>query len=565
MRFLLRSVSFLSNNVVKVNNLQLRNFAKVLSKERHTVILNQETLTGRLLLYLNNDKEQCTNLQIPASKLRQDLNQLCKLSSKEILEITTSLTNLIMSREEAQLILNELDIELVLRFGELSTTEILTVLNVYMALASNVITEYKFYQKAMKYLNDSLLSLNKKELLQFIFYLGLKKKCLESQTMLRHCLRNLDDEFINSLTSEELCIVCNSAFKTSTKIINKTLLRKVETYIDDHLFVLGDSPLFVTLVKTLRHNRCQNDNLLNTISCGVIFNKTYPNYSFSMMCHVMALYADHFYYDSNLFNIFVNECLEQLKNCDFVSKNVYHTKQPRGKDIKRFLWVLSMFSDLKLVSRDNLKNLIIPKIIERIVGREFENDLTSLIDITLYLWMLNCRPYELVPYVFKKQYAQSLCKFDPQFFRNTKLYFLAKNSKTNLRLTLLLYAILIEDPELAKKLPVKAPLKRDHDYSNVFQLRKRGQLQRVLNNLDRIKRDLNISKFELSYEVPHTNIVGITGFRSGGTKAVFIEVLDDYTRIRNVDSDVPVGLMSLKLRLLDHSEEGVLVVNFENQ
>ncbi|XP_044263246.1 uncharacterized protein LOC123010424 [Tribolium madens] len=546
MRLLSKSASLLSNYAVKVTSFQLRNFAKALSKE--PMALNQETLTGRLLLYLNIDKEQSTNPIIPATKtfknIRQNINHMYKLNTPEIIEITSSLTTQNIPGSELDFILKELDVEYTLRLPELSVRDILQLLNVYMCVAQNQISEYKFYNKALNALNDSLTTLDKKQLLQFIFYLGVKKKCLESQTMLRQCQKTMTNEFIDSLTSEELCIICISTFKTSTKIINKTLLNKVKKYIDGNLSVLEDFPLFVTLVKTLRHNRCQDDNLLNTISYAVIFNKTY-SYTFSTICHILALYADYFYYDKNLFKIFIQQCLEQLTDCDFVSKNIYVTHQLRAKDIKRLLWVLSMFSDLKLVNRNILKTLFIPKIIERIEGQEINKDVSSLVDIMLYLWMLNCHPHELVPYVFTKENAQLL----------------HKDYKNNLRLNLLLYAILIEDPELSKKLPIKAPTERKHDYTSFFQLRKRPLFERLLRNLDKIKKDLNISKFELSYAVPHMNIVGITGYRSGGTKAVHIEVLDQYTQIRNLEYDVPVGLMAMKLRLLDQFEEGVLVVS----
>ncbi|EFA06997.2 hypothetical protein TcasGA2_TC009964 [Tribolium castaneum] len=461
------------------------------------------------------------------------------------MDITGSLTTQNIQGTELASILKELDVEYTLRLPELSIRDILQLLNVYMSVAQNQITEYKFYNKALNALNDSLPTLDKKELLQFIFYLGVRKKCLESQTMLRQCQKTMTNEFIDSLTSEELCIICISTFKTSTKIINKALLEKVKKYIDGNLSVLHDFPLFVTLVKTLRHNRCQDDNLLNTISYTIIFNKTYPLYTFPTICHIMALFADYFYYDKNLFKIITQQGLEQLNDCKFVSRNVYLAHQLRAKDIKRFLWVLSMFSDLKLVNRSVLKTLFIPKIIERIDGGEINRDVASLVDITLYLWMLNCHPHELVPYVFTKENVQVL----------------RRDSKNHLRLNLLLYAILIEDPALAKTLPIKPSMVRENDYSSVFQLRKRPLFERLLKNLDKIKKDLNISKFELSYEIPHINIVGITGYRSGGTKAVYIEVLDGYTQIRNVEFDVPVGLMALKLRLLDQFEEGVLVVS----
>ncbi|RZC42600.1 uncharacterized protein BDFB_005045, partial [Asbolus verrucosus] len=524
MRVISKIVSIYSNNVVKVDRIQFRNFAKALNQE-YVTVLNQETLTGRILLYLNTDNEKfrnpSKNTLETLNTLRQNVNNLHRLNTHEIIHFSNSLINQNIPRHELLSILRELDAECHLRLHELGSADILKLLNAYMSIISNRITEFKFYKHSIKVLFDSLCSLDKTDLLQLIFYVGLKKKNSESQTMLRECLKAIDGDFINNLTTEELCIICNSTFKTSTKITNKILLNKVRTYINDNLFILKDSALFITLVKTLRHNRYQNDDVLSTISCATIFNKTIDSYSFSAICHIMALYADYFYYDEKLFRIFIKKCLKQLGESNFVSKDTYLTEQLRGKDIKRFLWVLSMFSEFKLVDTTDIKNVIVPKLIERIKGKEFENDNDSLVDIALYLWIINYRPYELVPYILNKQDAQLL------------------------------------DPDLLKKLPIK-PTYIPNTVFSEYQLRKRPLIQQLLNTLNILMPKLNLNRFELTQEIPHLNIVGITGYRNKSEKAVYIEVLDDYTRIKNVEEDVPVGLMALKLRLLDRSEEGFL-------
>ncbi|KAJ3649047.1 hypothetical protein Zmor_020809 [Zophobas morio] len=546
MRAITKTLSLISSTVFQVSRSQLRNFAGALTQQQVT-IPNQETLTGRILLYLNPEKDQ--QLDIPKytsetlKTVLQNQNQMHKLRTNELLIFANNLTNHNLTRNELLLVLKELDTECCVRLSDLSSTDILRLLNIYMSIIPHRMTDFKFYKYSIKILFDSLSSLNKKDLLQLMFYIGLKKKNLETQTMLRQCIRSMDHKFIENLSCEELCIICNATFKTSTKIINKNLLEKVRSYISNNLAVLDDPALFVTLLKTLRHNRYQNDDLLNTISYAMFFNKTFTFYSFTMICHIMALFADYFFYDEKLFKFLTNKCLEQLSESSFISKEIHPTEQLRAKDIKRFLWIMSMFSEMKLINHGDIKNVIMPKIMERIRVGELVGDVDSLVDITLYLWILNYHANELVPYIFN----------------NNKWHLLTANPKTNLRLNLLLHAIHSENPDLWKTLRRK-PVENPNNFST-YQLHKRPLMQRLLNNLQGIRSKLDLSKFELSQDIPYLNIVGITGYKNELSKAVHVEVLDDYTRIKNIEEDVPVGLMALKLRLLDRSEEGVLVVS----
>jgi hypothetical protein len=463
MRLILKTKLWFSNYVVKVNKSQFRHFAKALSQEQTTVGPNQETLTGRILLYLNIENEQHRMPGQNTSKIlgsvRQNTNHLGKLSTNEIINFSGALNDHELTKNERLLIVKQIDLECCLRLPHLSTVDILKMLNIYMKVFPSRIADFKFYKHSIEQLSNSLHHLAKKDLLQLMFYIGLAKKNFDSQTRMRQCIRVMDKDFIDSLSSEELCIICSATFKTSTKlIINKLLLEKIKQHIHNNLPVLNDCALFVTLVKSLRHNRYQDDNLLNTISYTIFFNKTFRHYSFPAICHILALFADYFYYDEKLFQMFTKTCLDQLSESNFVSKELHLSEQLRGKDIKRFLWIMSMFSDLKLVDHGDMKDVIIPKLIERIRHGEFERDVDSLTDIILFCWMLNYRPYELVPYVLNKRNLQFV-----------------NNSKRNLRLNLLLYVIYLEDPDLSKKLAVK-PVSIPNNVFSAYQLHKRPLL-----------------------------------------------------------------------------------------
>lgn len=81
-----------------------------------------------------------------------------------------------------------------------------------------------------------------------------------------------------------------------------------------------------------------------------------------------------------------------------------------------------------------------------------------------------------------------------------------------------------------------------------------------MDNLTEIRRKHDINKFELNCQIPGLNIVGITGYKKNIYKVVHIEVLDEYTTLKNVEN-MPTGLMQLKLRLLEKQNEALIVVS----
>lgn len=125
-----------------------------------------------------------------------------------------------------------------------------------------------------------------------------------------------------------------------------------------------------------------------------------------------------------------------------------------------------------------------------------------------------------------------------------------------MKLNLLLHCIKVEDPELFKQILLKPAIVPP--YSSDYQLQKRPFLKRLLINLKVIKDKLGLSSIEISLSVPCLNYLGITGYKNG-KEVLYIEVVDEYTRLKNLE-DVPVGLNALKIRLLNKSDQGLLVV-----
>lgn len=565
MRLLIKFIRNCPKYISIANKSHIRRLAKVAAGTQVNNFIEQ-TLTGRFLVYLNNDKPTpITNTALVKNEdisnilHKNNLKNLTSFNAETIVGIFDLLSEKNFSNKgKFYHYINVLDSLCCRKLETLDIDETLKLLSSFVNIIPNRITDYQYYHVAIEKLLNNIEMLSKTNLIQLIFYISFAKNAVYSKAQMRKCLNCLNENIINSLTAEELCIICNATTKTSTKITKKLLLDKIRHYINDNLSILKDSALFITLIKTIRHNRYQNDDLLESISCTIFFNKTFTSYSFIAKCHILALFADYFYYDEKLFDMFTKECLEDLKNESNLKSNL---EKPRTKDIKRLLWALSNVN-YKNLDMNVVKDLLVPKIIERYEMGEFKNDPGSLIEIILYLWMMNYRAKELVPYAFTKEnlllIRGKLVVVFPYKF-NIVFFFVAEKSLANHRLNLLCTCMYFEDRNYFKELNIQ-PIHLS-DYNETAQLKKRPQLQRILENLKLLSHKDKINRFEVAINIPHLNILGIVGYENKIYKSVYIEVMDEFTSLKNVDETTPNGLMQLKLRILDGMEEGVIVVS----
>lgn len=128
---------------------------------------------------------------------------------------------------------------------------------------------------------------------------------------------------------------------------------------------------------------------------------------------------------------------------------------------------------------------------------------------------------------------------------------------SKVQLNLLTSCIFFEDKDFYKKLNL--PLSKCN-YNTQLQMTQRPLLGKLMNNLKEMGSKLDISKFELNCQIPGLNIIGITGYKKNIYKAVHIEILDEYTTLKNTENK-PTGLMQLKLRLLEQQDEALIVVS----
>ncbi|XP_066143122.1 uncharacterized protein [Euwallacea fornicatus] len=514
----------------------------------HVQPLTEDTLTGRFLVYVTPTKN--SHQATPLDKVNLIASFKChrlnvKTADSSVISAMINAlddSNIVRNKYEFEDLFRALDSGCCSRINELAIEDHFNLLNAFTNVIGHKIRKSNYFLLALKVLTNQKNYLNKEQLVHLMFYIGLLKKDRIAQDMIRQCIKLFTKETINNLTKEDLCIICNSTFKTSTKIKNFLLLYRIKSYINNNLNLLSDPAGFVTFIKTLRHNRYQDEDILNTITCTMFFNETLQYYSFSAMCHILALYADFLFYDENVLNILTSKCLELLKGSTFTSKNTYLIDQPRTKDIKRLLWALSNLG-YKLPQKD-IDNIIMPQIKVRIKTGQFVNDQGSLVQMILYLWMMQYKARDLIREVLTVEVARDIWGNQIACIES---------------LNLLLTCIYHEDPELFHQINLHPQQTLSSAYHQNIQLAKRPILQTIVDNLKSIAVRNGIDKYEVGCQVPFINIIGITGFQKKIYKTVNIEVLDEYTCLKNTEN-VPSGLMKLKLRILDGCDQGLIVV-----
>ncbi|KAF2900722.1 hypothetical protein ILUMI_05463 [Ignelater luminosus] len=543
---ILKSYSILKN----INKITARQSSRTILGDKITP-LTENTLLGRMLLYLNNsvNKVPDNSLQdgtnVINNLIHGKTNSLRSLNVDQIAALFYNVNTNILSHNKQNLrkVLNLLDVECCFRINTMKPESILKLLNAFMHVTPNRITDYKFYHYATDNIDRCLKDISKKELLQFIFYIGLQKQTKKAQVMLRKCLRNINRELLDKLSIEDLCIVCNSTYRTNTKISNAHLLDKIKRTLNDNLNLMKDPALFVTLLKTVKQNHYEDEDLLSTISCTIFFNNTAQYYTFTTICYILSLYADYLYYDEELLNLLIQRGIEQLKaSGEVATKNMYLTEQLRAKDITILLWAVSSLGYTKIDIK-TLKDVFLPKIKERISIGEYKSSPDILIDAVLYMWMLNYRAIEILPLVLTKENTENVRE---------------SQSKSRHHLNLLLTCIAYEEPELYKNLRIKST--GIPNFNPNQQIQNRPLLQRVLKNLKALAPISMVQQVETNCQIPYFNILGISGYDDKMNKVVNIEVLDEFVCVKNKDCH-PSGLMQLKLRLLEQVQVPLIIIN----
>lgn len=358
------------------------------------VRLDENSLQPRILKYFGEcitcDKTEFNDHSITLNDYRAD--NLSKVDNNKLAYLIFCLSRPELKRKDFRICINNLDKECCIRLPKLTTPEIFNYLNNFMYYIPHIITRLTFYTKVIERMNFFIEHCSKIELLQLCFYVGLQKKSRESQIILRECLQKFNQKHLNNLNLNDLVILCNSAYKTSTKIESQRIIDKIVNTLYNNLSVFNDAAVCVTLIKSLRHNKYRSEELLATISHTIFFNNTIKYYNFTACTHILALYADTLHYDDNLFNLLSDKCVLCLSDTKSIkSRNEHFTKQIRVKDVARFLWSLSY------IGYDNLSETIFSNYIEPLLDAyiglgQLDKNIEHFIDSLLSMWIFGYQP-----------------------------------------------------------------------------------------------------------------------------------------------------------------------------
>lgn len=442
------------------------------------------------------------------------------------------------------IILNELDRHAVNNVEEMNADTILRTLYAFLFLIPNWMTRLDFYGPAMKRLFDEFQKSNDKSKEQFVqlcFYMGLSKKQTKFNVnkMVETLLNEQLKVYLKELSTLDMALVSNAAYKTSTVVKDKEFdERLIEEALGIARTTDGDDALLVTFIKSMRLQRLHSLAVCEYITNICRNPAILEQLQAKGKVHLFAYLADNLW-DSK-------ECTQPL--IESITGHITlarrrdstQAQNMRGKDIGTFLWACAQLncslSSLQLRTIEN-------SLIEKLQDNEFNYFTDQLVDACLSLWILGFKPKELLQAAVKLKSESSARRHQP---------------KVDSRLTVLLSAAQIEESAWCSTVvkgfesfkpsaKVPAYLLNNHDipYQDI---------------LSQILSEESVAAANISCPVNGINIPGIlVKFSQPVDNEMFLEFLTPAQMLHF--SKEPVGILRLKLRLLQAKGYKVKVVS----
>nr|XP_018900321.1 PREDICTED: uncharacterized protein LOC109032570 [Bemisia tabaci]XP_018900322.1 PREDICTED: uncharacterized protein LOC109032570 [Bemisia tabaci] len=468
-----------------------------------------------------------------------------KLMLTEIKEVTSTelpvfISTAIVNGKLTETLKARLDEECLSRLSSFTTDDVLKVVDAWLYIVPHILNNLKFYHEAMP-LFDRILSSNDTSLPAFVqtfYYVSLCKDKNLARDIIRKALDKLQSShsLMRALSLDELVIISVSIFRTSNTISSRALLRTISDGIMTNLQrLMKDDASLVTLIKPLRPAEFYDLKLLDAIAANLSLLKTK---SFITKIQVFALFGQSLYPDKDFLQKFADDIghslLDLLENKE--------TMDIRIKDVSRFFWSLSFLNVIPQV--ENLDKEVMEKIEDWILDNQFnESNLHWLISIMCSIFIFNWDYEQLFRRVFDSFSAHQLN---------------VPNHSANFRnLNLLIAGLRIEAPYLVSEdltsilRPTIAPTAVNH-------LRTRPVLKDAYKTAWSLTKDHNVTDILCHFNIPHVLILGLT-FYTPKRNLLNIEVLDRSNCL--LTSNIPHGLMSLKLRLLKQLHEHILIID----
>ncbi|XP_050082874.1 uncharacterized protein LOC126569664 [Anopheles aquasalis] len=464
----------------------------------------------------------------------QEIRELCTTDLAKLITFTTDFRSKTDTRSYTEIV-NALDEECVGRVGSATTYELMEMLHGFMYLLPNKIAQLQSYRSAMPKLielfNDSP---NERDFLTIVFFLGLWKRNQTGTVLMKEFLQNHLERYLTpELGRLDFTILANASYKTSVRVADESdafrsrLVAEIDSFEED-----GDPALLVTLIKCARMNRLPSEAIIAKVRSYVKANAHSRELDFRGLAHLFAYLADNRVKDDPLSALFIDTCWNRFENEVRLNGFESSSQSCRPKDIATFLWSCSTLS-IPLDATGMNVNMLEKAIRLKLEAGEYRNAPDVLVDTVLSLWLGGRQPLGLLKLLFKdRALVQNLRK---------------DRTKVESRKDLLLSCAEIDLPESMDM------IKKIRKPGDAFVLDRRAPeflvrpaLRRVAECLEQMK----IASFAYNLPVKHLNIAGLLVQQKNSAGSVKnLDVLDEKHCLS--DRETPVGLMKLKLRILE--------------
>ncbi|XP_054743962.1 uncharacterized protein LOC129248439 [Anastrepha obliqua] len=430
-------------------------------------------------------------------------------------------------------LLNELDATAIKLLPKMDLDTILRTLYAFLYLMPNWIVRIDFYNAAMERILAKEISenLSKERFVQICFYLGLEKNRGAQNGELFHKLLNTRlDSYLPVLSTLDLVMVANAAFKTSTRIESNAYNQRL---IEEVLKLSPNEPsndaLLVTLVKALRLQRVYSEEVFEYLKeyCS---EDIIAKLQTRGCTHLFAYFADNLWDEQCTIEPLVKHCLRRLvpsQKFDMVSEHM------RGKDLAKFLWCCAQLN-CKIPASDLKRIELI--LLDKVDQNEFRYFVDQLVESCLSLWILGHKSFDLIE-------AAVSIKLRSQFSNKN---YQKDLPKVESRFQVLLTCIAIEEPTWRFK-NLKTPTLQNFDTpAPSYLLKNRSDLEKITN---KIGESPIVDFAKLVCPINGINIPSIlVSYKEPANSKMFVEFLSEDQELKFSKS--PVGLMRLKIRLL---------------
>lgn len=261
-----------------------------------------------------------------------------------------------------------MDDECSVRIDSLNHRQIIEILNAFMYMIPNKIAQLDFYRLAMHRLVD-LFEQNSSadNFVKTAFYLGMWKK--NGSNLLDQFLKSYFTDYISDLSTMDFAIVANAAFKASVRVnLDSFRDRLVKEIVENG----DDLSLFITFLKSCRHNKIKSDVIVDKIREAVA-NNGFEHADIRAIAHIFSYLAENLINDDDIVTFFVEKGTEMINN------------STRDKDIASFLWSCA-YLGLEL-SQETLQ--MVDKVLhKKVFASNTEFNVDDLVDCCLSLLML---------------------------------------------------------------------------------------------------------------------------------------------------------------------------------